>query len=163
MAWGVVERLQAFQDFCDLALSHRAFAARSAISILRSRESFAALARPPFRPPSLPRATAAGFFFFGRDGNRKVFLGSTLPASGAPIASSTTLSAFWATSPLLDRVCMNSSSHTLRAKNQPLKPQNASLPFSQGFASPRAKGLPVTSSLSGHPHLFRSCFLWSTI
>ena len=34
-----------------------------AISDLRRAESFAARALPPFSPPSLPRATAAGFFF----------------------------------------------------------------------------------------------------
>ena len=35
-----------------------------AISDLRRGESFAARAFPPLRPPSLPKATAAGFFSF---------------------------------------------------------------------------------------------------
>ena len=40
----------------------REMAAFFAISFRRSGLSFAALAFPPFNPPSLPRATAAGFF-----------------------------------------------------------------------------------------------------
>jgi hypothetical protein len=41
--------------------------ARAAFRALRERssgESFAAFAGPPFKPPSLPKATAAGFFSF---------------------------------------------------------------------------------------------------
>ena len=37
--------------------------AQPAISRRRSGESFSALALPPFKPPSRPSATAAGFFF----------------------------------------------------------------------------------------------------
>jgi hypothetical protein len=42
--------------------SHLVFAAFWAISLRRLAESFFALALPPFNPPNLPRATAAGFF-----------------------------------------------------------------------------------------------------
>jgi hypothetical protein len=104
MTWGVVDQQQ---PFYERSLAQRAFAARWAIVFRSSGESFAALARPPFCPPSLPRATAAGFFFLGRAGNSMVFLGSGFDANGAPIASSTTLKAFWATSLLLDRVCIH--------------------------------------------------------
>ena|SRR3989344_1921970 len=41
---------------------HRAFAALFAISFFRFTLSFFARACPPTKPPSLPRATAAGFF-----------------------------------------------------------------------------------------------------
>jgi hypothetical protein len=85
------------------ALAQRAFAARWAIAVLSSCDNFAALARPPFRPPNLPSATAAGFFFFGLEGNCIGFFGST---NGSPIASSTTRRAFWATS-LLERTCIH--------------------------------------------------------
>jgi hypothetical protein len=46
---------------------------------------------PPTLPPSLPSATAAGFF---------------LDLSGAPVAISTTRNAFWAKSLLLERLGM---------------------------------------------------------
>lgn len=65
-------------------------AARCAISLRRSGESFSALAFPPFIPPLRPKATAAGFF--------------PLWDSESPIASSTTRRAFCATSLLLDRL-----------------------------------------------------------
>src|SRR4051794_11761873 len=41
-----------------------AFAAFEALGEFSSGERLAARALPPFSPPSLPRATAAGFFFF---------------------------------------------------------------------------------------------------
>jgi hypothetical protein len=44
---------------------HRAAAAFFAISDRFLADSFAARALPPFLPPSLPNATAAGFFSFG--------------------------------------------------------------------------------------------------
>lgn len=84
-------------------LAQRACAARWAITFLSSADNFAALACPPFRAPSFPRVTAAGFFFLGFDGNCIVFRFSV---NGAPTAASTTLRAFWATSPLLARLCM---------------------------------------------------------
>src|ERR1700689_1957099 len=103
MAWGVVEQLQT--DYITYScLAQRAFAARWAIAVRSPAESFAALARPPFCPPNLPSATAAGFFFFGRDGNCKVFFESPASANGAPMACSTTRKAFWAVSSLLDRL-----------------------------------------------------------
>src|SRR5437870_4477269 len=43
-------------------LDQRAFAAFLADIFLCLSESLAALALPPLRPPSLPKATAAGFF-----------------------------------------------------------------------------------------------------
>ena len=54
---------------------HRAKTAFRAISDLRFAESFLARASPPLSPPSLPSATAAGFFFFdvgGMDGKYNV-------------------------------------------------------------------------------------------
>ena|ERR1017187_1664712 len=45
-------------------LFQRTKTAWRAISDLRLEESFAARALPPFEAPSLPSATAAGFFFF---------------------------------------------------------------------------------------------------
>jgi IS1 family transposase len=45
------------------ALSHLAITAVRAISLRRSGVNLAARAFPPFNPPSLPSATAAGFFF----------------------------------------------------------------------------------------------------
>lgn len=45
-----------------LFFPHRARAAFLAIALRRAALSLAALARPPFAPPSSPRATAAGFF-----------------------------------------------------------------------------------------------------
>ena len=80
----------------------RAFAARWAISLRSSGESFFALAIPPFLLPNFPRATAAGFF--GLRGNCNVFRAGF---KGSPIAASTTLSAFCATSPLLARPRMS--------------------------------------------------------
>src|SRR4051812_24487918 len=47
-------------------LPQRAKTAFRAICDLRFAESFAARALPPFRPPSLPNATAAGFFSLPR-------------------------------------------------------------------------------------------------
>jgi len=83
------------------SLPQRAFAARWAISLRSSDVNFAARALPPFMPPSLPSATAAGFL--GLRGNCMVF---AFGFKGAPIAVSTTLSAFCAVSPLLERVRM---------------------------------------------------------
>ena len=85
-----------------LSLAQRAFPAFWAIAFRSSADSLAALARPPLTPPNLPRATAAGFFF--RAGNYSGFF--ALAFSGAPINCSTTLSAFCATSPLLERLGM---------------------------------------------------------
>ena len=45
-----------------MVFPHRAVAAFLAISVLCSGVNLAARAGPPFLPPSLPRATAAGFF-----------------------------------------------------------------------------------------------------
>jgi hypothetical protein len=51
--------------FCAaLALSHLALTAFRAISFLRSAVNRSARILPPFEPPSLPSATALGFFFF---------------------------------------------------------------------------------------------------
>src|SRR5207248_8614199 len=47
--------------FC---LAHLAMLALLAISLRCSGVSFLASALPPFKPPSLPSATAWGFFFF---------------------------------------------------------------------------------------------------
>src|SRR2546427_2379388 len=102
MTWGVAALLQ--QTYEPSSLAQRAFAARWAIAFLSSGDSLAALARPPFCPPNLPNATAAGFFFFGREGNCIGFFSS---AKRSPMASSTTLSAFWATSLLLERTCID--------------------------------------------------------
>lgn len=44
------------------SLFHRVKTALRAISDLRRADNFLARALPPFKPPSLPRATAAGFF-----------------------------------------------------------------------------------------------------
>lgn len=102
MTWGMVMQLQTrFYDSL-FRLAQRACAARWAMALRVSEDNLAALARPPFWPPSFPRATAAGFFFLGRDGN---CIGR-FSVRGAPIVASTTLSAFWATSPLLDRLCI---------------------------------------------------------
>src|SRR5713101_2187801 len=49
-------------DGCCLALRQRAITALRAISLRRSGVSLAALALPPLLAPSLPKATAAGFF-----------------------------------------------------------------------------------------------------
>lgn len=46
----------------NFGLVHLVFAAFRAISLRFFEESFFALAGPPLSPPSLPRATAAGFF-----------------------------------------------------------------------------------------------------
>ena len=102
MTWGVVDLLQPFYETSS-ALAQRACAARWAIAVRSSGESFFALARPPFIPPNFPSATAAGFFFLGLAGNCIGFFGST---SVAPMACSTTRKAYWATSALLERLCM---------------------------------------------------------
>jgi hypothetical protein len=107
MTQGVVMQLQTLYDSL---LAQRACAARWAITFLLSSESFAALARPPFCPPSLPKATAAGFFLRALAGNGMGFLGSS--ANGAPIAVSTTRKAFCATSGLLDRLCIQEHDDT---------------------------------------------------
>ena len=39
---------------------HRAAAALTAISLRLSGDNFSALTKPPFKPPNLPRAMAAG-------------------------------------------------------------------------------------------------------
>lgn len=101
MTWDVVGQLQTV--YCSF-VAQRACAARWAIAFLRSGDNFAARAFPPFVPPSLPNATAAGFFFRSLTGNGMGLLTSI--ASDAPIAASTTRRAFWATSPLLDRLCI---------------------------------------------------------
>lgn len=53
---------------------HLVRTALRAISVRRSAESFAALAGPPLRPPSLPKETAAAFLFFEEAFGRE-FLG----------------------------------------------------------------------------------------
>jgi len=56
-------------DQADQAGRHREFAAFLAISLRLSGESLAARLTPPFSPPSLPKATAAGFFAGWADGD----------------------------------------------------------------------------------------------
>lgn len=59
------------------------------MALRRSGESAAALAFPPFFPPSLPRATAAGFFrFLG-------FLVGVARGAVWPVAAPTTAAASW--------------------------------------------------------------------
>jgi hypothetical protein len=94
-------------------LPQRAFAARWAISVRSCGVSFAALAMPPFMPPSFPSATAAGFFL--RGGNDSG-LGAGL--NSAPVACSTTRRAFCATSPLLERLGMLALCHDLAEDTQ---------------------------------------------
>lgn len=103
MTWGMVEQLQTV--YCYF-LAQRACAACWAIVFRSAAESLAALARPPFCPPSLPNATAAGFFFLVFAGKGISCFDSLGAANEAPMAASTTRKAFWATSPLLDRLCM---------------------------------------------------------
>src|SRR5579859_444615 len=50
-----------YSDLGLLRCFQRALAAFLAISTLRFADNFLALAFPPFRPPSRPNATAAGF------------------------------------------------------------------------------------------------------
>jgi hypothetical protein len=57
------------QFYSNPFLAQRALAACWAISLRLSGDNFVALALPPFNPPSLPSATAAGFFLLGREGN----------------------------------------------------------------------------------------------
>jgi hypothetical protein len=72
---------------------HRAFAAFFAMALRLRGDSAAALAAPPFAPPSFPNATAAGFLpAFG--------LSSGEPSNFSPMACSTTFRAtiakfFW--------------------------------------------------------------------
>src|SRR6185437_4578123 len=91
------------QPFCTGSLAHRARAACAAISFFLSAVSLAARAGPPRLPPSLPSATAAGFF--GPRGNSNAFFLS-LPAPDGlpPIAPSTTRKALWVSSPVLERL-----------------------------------------------------------
>ena len=49
-------------NYAYFLFPQRTRTALRAISDLRSGESLAARALPPLRPPSLPKATAAGFF-----------------------------------------------------------------------------------------------------
>jgi hypothetical protein len=57
------ERSRIFNNsFYRFFFDHRATAARRALSRLCSAVNFLALAFPPFKPPSLPSATAAAFF-----------------------------------------------------------------------------------------------------
>lgn len=85
-------RAFAMKAYCSFSspVAQRAFAAFWAMALRSSGVNFAALARPPFIPPSLPSATAAGFFL--RGGNCNGFGGSDF--NGAPIACSTTRRAF---------------------------------------------------------------------
>lgn len=74
---------------------HRYNAAFEAISFRFSADKLLALALPPLRPPSFPKATAAGFFFgFGRT-----------TGSGWPVLLLTILAAIWLASlALLERL-----------------------------------------------------------
>jgi len=56
---------------------HRAAAAFFAISERRAGDKAAALAGPPLGPPSLPKATAAGFFPVSASMRSKTFLASS--------------------------------------------------------------------------------------
>lgn len=83
-----------------------------------SGESFAALAFPPLAPPSLPNATAAGFF-------PALGFSSGVPSICSPMAFSTTLSAFTAKSrSVLERLGMN---QVYRAGPKPKTPANFKL------------------------------------
>jgi hypothetical protein len=75
---------------------------------------FAARALPPTLPPSLPSATAAGFFF---------------DLSGAPVAISTTRRAFCAKSLLLERLTMPHHATLSNAESTPLKFKTAHYRF----------------------------------
>ena len=65
-------------------LPHLACAAFCAISLRFLADSFAALALPPFSPPSLPNSTAAGFF-----------CGLSSCGCSSPVASATIEAARW--------------------------------------------------------------------
>jgi hypothetical protein len=52
----------------EIRFFQRALAAETAISLRFFAERLAALALPPFKPPSLPNATAAGFLAGAGDG-----------------------------------------------------------------------------------------------
>ena len=68
---------------------HLVAAAFFAMALRFAAESLSALARPPLAPPSLPRATAAGFFpAFGSS--------SGVPSICSPMACSTTRKALTA-------------------------------------------------------------------
>jgi hypothetical protein len=103
-------------SFYDEDLSHLARAAFWAISFNRSGLSFLARASPPFLPPSLPRATAAGFFL--RGGSLAGSVGGDDSVSDSPAASSTMARASWLMSRgldfLLDRLGMTVVCHGFR-------------------------------------------------
>jgi dolichol kinase len=91
--WQVKSKL-----FLDHFPPQRDVAAFLAISCLFCGESFAALAGPPFAPPSFPKATAAGFF-----GGLGVRTGIAWPAFWATILAASWFSSFG----MLERLCMD--------------------------------------------------------
>lgn len=93
--WGKVARVT------YLCLFHRAIAAALAISFSLRLESFAALAGPPFIPPSRPSATAAAFFPSGVMG-----AGCWLVAE-----STMDLASWFSSTGLLDRLGMTGVYH----------------------------------------------------
>lgn len=78
-----INSLQAHKEFTVYFLPQRERAARVAIAVRRAADSFLALARPPFAPPSFPKATAGGFFPAFRSS-------SGVPSKCSPMACSTT-------------------------------------------------------------------------
>src|SRR5947209_19470128 len=80
---------------------HRTRAAFLAMVFRRRALSLAALAGPPFFPPSLPRATAAGFF----SGGLSVVASSTM-------AAAISLGSCW----VLDRLGMDGGDHCLDSR-----------------------------------------------
>ncbi len=104
----------------------RAFAAFLAISLRFLAESLSALALPPFKPPSLPRVTAAGFF----------------PSVGSPVAWATICAASTFGS-VLDRFGIPSSCQIGPRLSSPAldsKIQTDPLPFSMPWQA--ASGVP---------------------
>ena len=61
----IIDYLRKTEEAYFVDLDQRDLAARFAIRLRRAAERLSALALPPFNPPSLPRATAAGFFRLG--------------------------------------------------------------------------------------------------
>jgi hypothetical protein len=82
------------KSFIFYVLLHLVFAAFAAIAFLFAAKSEAARAFPPFRPPSLPNATAAAFF-------------SDFGLRVSPVACTTIEWASCAKSDLLDRLGMS--------------------------------------------------------
>jgi len=97
-------------------LPHRFLAAFFAIAFRLAAESLAALAFPPFAPPSLPSATAAGFLpTFGSS--------SGFPSVCSPMAFT---AKSWS---LLERLGMIRSCHEISGGVTPCGNQTDPLPF----------------------------------